>query len=387
MNIKQIEELFHLHKEKDLFGRYITHNHIEPLLKKLENFATINHIGTSVLEKPIYSIQVGNGNNRILMWSQMHGNESTTTKAVFDLINTLCPEKEPFSSILESCTLLIIPILNPDGAEVYTRLNANQMDLNRDAQDLTQPESRILQQVFRDFKPNFCFNLHGQRTIFSAGRAAFPATVSFLAPAEDEACTVTPTRRVAMELIGVMNKSLQALIPNQIGVYDDAFNINCVGDTFQSLGVPTVLFEAGHCKRDYYREDTRFFIYLSLLNAINYISNHEVTGQFSEPYHLIPENEKKYYDIIIRNASFPTTLKSGTIDIGILYQEVLNEDQILFKPKVEIVDDLTEFYGHREIHADGKTVFTEDGLPISVGHENDFVILNNYYVELKSQMK
>src|SRR5690606_25096737 len=112
--------------------------------------------------------------------------ESTTTKAVFDLLNLFAYSKEDdVKAILENCTIGIIPMLNPDGARMYTRLNANHIDLNRDAQNLTQPESKILKACFDDFKPDFCFNLHGQRTIFSAGFTNKPATVSFLAPAQD----------------------------------------------------------------------------------------------------------------------------------------------------------------------------------------------------------
>src|SRR5690606_13406057 len=116
----------------------------------------------------------------IMLWSQMHGNETTTTKALFDVLNTFKTQ----NSILDACTILIIPILNPDGAEVYTRLNANNVDLNRDAQNLSQPESRVLRDCFNRFKPNFCFNLHGQRTIFSVDNTSQSATVSFLSPAE-----------------------------------------------------------------------------------------------------------------------------------------------------------------------------------------------------------
>ena len=57
-----------------------------------------------------------------------------------------------------------------------------------------------------------------------------------------------------MEVIIKMNNVLQNVIPNQVGIYDDSFNINCVGDSFQSKGVPTILFEAGHYKNDYSRE-------------------------------------------------------------------------------------------------------------------------------------
>jgi hypothetical protein len=46
---------------------------------------------------------------------------------------------------------------------------------------------------------------------------------------------------------------LQRYIPGQIGRFDDSFNLNC-GDTFQAMGVPTLLFEAGHFEGDYQRK-------------------------------------------------------------------------------------------------------------------------------------
>ena len=250
MHIEVLKNLFETHKESHLYHRYITTAHIQPLFKKLKSKMTIETIGLSVLKKPVYGIKVGNGTKKILMWSQMHGNESTTTKALFDLLNTLSEDLESTQAILSACSLYMIPILNPDGAEVYTRVNANNIDLNRDAQALSQPESKILRQVFNEFKPDFCYNLHGQRSIFSVGKTNHPATVSFLAPAQDEKCTVTTNRKIAMEVIGVINDTLQRMIPNQLGVYDDAFNLNCVGDTFQSENVPTILFEAEHFKND-----------------------------------------------------------------------------------------------------------------------------------------
>jgi len=244
MQLEVIKNLFLKHKESRLSNRYITNKNIKPLLDNLSDLFHVEIIGKSVLEHPIYGVKMGTGEKKILMWSQMHGNESTTTKAVFDLFNALLEPNSDLQYILEACTLYVIPILNPDGALAYTRINANQVDLNRDAQNLTQPESRVLRRVFESLKPDFCYNLHGQRTIFSAGTSRYSATVSFLAPAQDKDCTITPNRMVAMEVIGVMNAMLQTVIPNQIGVYDDAFNLNCVGDTFQTENVPTILFEA-----------------------------------------------------------------------------------------------------------------------------------------------
>lgn len=379
MKLEDIKSLFLEHKEASLYHRYITNNHIDSLLKNLSKFLKVETIGESVLNDSIYGIKLGNGKKRILMWSQMHGNESTTTKAIFDLLNTLLDKKSNLNYILEACTLYIIPILNPDGAKAYTRINANQVDLNRDAQDLSQPESKVLRHIFNQFKPHFCYNLHGQRTIFSAGTTNKPATVSFLAPAQDKNCKVTKTRKIAMEVIGVMNTTLQNLIPNQIGVYDDAFNLNCVGDTFQNENVPTILFEAGHYYNDYARDQTRAYIYISLLESLDYISKNNVDGNGYKSYFEIPENDKCFYDIIIRNAK----IENGKItDIGILYQERLKNNIVVFVPKVEKVENLSSFYGHKEFDAKGLEVYDDCNQLIQVGSENVFVMLNNEEISL-----
>ncbi|GAA4231922.1 M14 family metallopeptidase [Postechiella marina] len=378
MEIKEIQSQFKVCKETSLYHRYITNTHIEPLLEKLSSKMEIKVIGTSVLNQPIHSIKIGQGDKKVLMWSQMHGNESTTTKAIFDLLNTLTANKTASKSILEHCTLYIIPILNPDGAKAYTRINANKVDLNRDAQALSQPESKVLRAVFNEFKPHFCLNLHGQRTIFSAGETNNIATVSFLSPAQDKACTITANRKVAMEVIAEMNSTLQYVIPNQVGVYDDAFNINCVGDTFQSENVPTILFEAGHFKDDYGREVTREYIYMSLWSALKYIANNDVSGAKYEPYLNIPENGKCFLDVIIRNAS----IKGKITDVGFLFKETLINNKIEFIPKVERLGNLNNLFGHKEIDAKKESVLCGDGLELEIGSENVCVSINNAKIAL-----
>ena len=379
MTITLLNKFHKTCKETSLFHRYITLQHISPLLKKLEHHFDIRIIGQSVLGLSIHAIKIGTGNHKILMWSQMHGNESTTTKAVFDLCNLFAEnDHDKVRNILKSCTIAIIPMLNPDGAKAYTRLNANGVDLNRDAQKLSQPESKILRSFFNDFKPDFCFNLHGQRTIFSAGNSNFPATISFLAPAQDERCTITENRKKAMEIISAMNVILQGQIPNQVGIYDDAFNINCVGDTFQTQNVPTILVEAGHYTNDYPREETRRLVFQSLLTALNYIATTKITGDSYKPYFDIPENEKLFYDIIIRNASVNSQIQ----DIGIMYQEKLIKNKVEFIPVVEKISNLKSFYAHRKINANKNEVFADDLKPLNEGVEIDFVLIKNERISL-----
>uniref|UniRef100_UPI00404B5F06 M14 family zinc carboxypeptidase n=1 Tax=Gelidibacter sp. TaxID=2018083 RepID=UPI00404B5F06 len=388
MTSETLQTLFKNHKENHLYHRYVALEHIQLLLEKHQPYFNIEIIGTSVLGEPISVIQIGSGSTKILMWSQMHGNESTTTKAIFDLCNVFAYENDSqIQLILKQCTIVIIPMLNPDGAKAYTRVNANDVDLNRDAQDISQPESRVLRDFFNKLQPHFCFNLHGQRTIFSAGNTNKSATVSFLAPAQDENCTITETRKKAMEIITVMNKNLQQQIPNQVGIYDDAFNINCVGDTFQSLNVPTILFEAGHFADDYPREKVREYIFQSLIIAIDYIANNTVTGEKFERYLQIPQNAKCFYDIIIRNARLETEVCEQITDIAIQYQERLVDNRIEFIPVVEQISKLETFFGHREIDAKSQNVVLEDFDENKVVNEIVFVLINNEKIALKPKIK
>ncbi|SDH57172.1 M14 family zinc carboxypeptidase [Winogradskyella thalassocola] len=379
MNLELLNHLFSEVKTPELYGRYITNSDIEKCLGNLSK-PKISTIGYSVEERPIYSLKLGNGPIKILLWSQMHGNESTSTKALFDCFNLFETDHELGKRFLEECTLMVIPVLNPDGAERYTRVNANEVDLNRDAQDLSQPESKVLRHIYTDFKPDYCFNLHGQRTIFSAGETEHVATLSFLSPAQDEERQLTTNRKAAMAIIAEINELLQSEIPNAIGRYDDGFNLNCVGDTFQNFGVPTLLYEAGHYKNDYDREEVRRLMFVAILKGLDVIVNGVDISKY-EAYFGIPENAKCFYDIIIRNAK--CSHLDDLVDIAIQYKEVLIEGKLQFVPIVEELSKLNNKYGHKEIEANGFLVKTTDNFDLITGSEIDFVIVNNERISLK----
>ncbi|WP_178988412.1 M14 family metallopeptidase [Winogradskyella schleiferi] len=380
MNLELLNTIFPAVKNPELFGRYITNSHIEKCLEKLPH-SRISTLGYSVEKRPIYSLTYGHGPINILLWSQMHGNESTSTKALFDCFNLFETEHKLSKDILERCTLVVIPILNPDGAEKYSRLNANLVDLNRDAQDLSQPESRLLRQVYKDFKPDFCFNLHGQRTIFSAGETNNVATLSFLSPSQDEARSITTNRKTAMSIIVEINNLLQPEIPNGIGRYDDGFNLNCVGDTFQNFGVPTILYEAGHYANDYAREAVRRLMFIAILKGLDVITN-GVRNENYDTYFNIPENAKCFYDIIIRNAK-QDNMENELVDIAIQFKETLINSKLHFVPIVEAIEKLKNKFGHKEIDAKGKLLKTEENSDLIIGGEIDFVLLNNEKISLK----
>ena len=380
MKIEHLKSLHSLVKSPELFGRYITNLDIELCLKKRPAFV-YSVVGYSVEHRPIYSLRFGKGPKKVLMWSQMHGNESTTTKALFDCFNLFFTNNAIPNVILEACTIVVIPILNPDGAQRYTRLNANGVDLNRDAQTLSQPESKVLRDVFNAFKPQYCFNLHGQRTIYNVGETGKSSILSFLSPAQDSERSLTDNRKVAMHIIAEVNRMLQKQIPKSVARYDDGFNLNCVGDTFQSFGVPTLLYEAGHFPDDYDREVVRYLAFAAILKGLTVISEGLEALDYNS-YFNIPENNKQFYDIIIRNARVVNS-ESDIEDIAIQYEERLKDGNIEFIPVVETISKLDDFFGHKEIDAKGQLVKSENNESLKVANENDFVVIGNEKITLK----
>ncbi|WP_369765078.1 M14 metallopeptidase family protein [Flavobacterium sp. WC2429] len=354
-----LEQLFVENKEASIEGRYLTLESIEPLLKKLNSNNQLSVIGKSVLEKPIYKYQIGNGDTKIFLWSQMHGNESTTTKALFDFLNLLNSRTDLAEKLLSTFTFYAIPILNPDGAKLYTRVNANSIDLNRDSQDLSQPESRVLREAFLSFKPDYCFNLHDQRTIFGVSDTGKVATVSFLAPSYNEERDINDSRLKAINLIAGINSVLQQYIPNQVGRFDDSFNINCIGDTFQSLGVPTLLFEAGHFSNDYNREKTRKYIFMSLLSSFTILCENDIVINRINNYLNIPQNKPVFYDFIYKNVKINYDGIEKITNFAAQYKEELIENKIYFNAYIVEIGELKGYYGHFEYDAKG-AVYKDD---------------------------
>ena len=375
-----LEQLFSQYKEETIHGRYITLDSIEPLLQKLNTNNQLQIIGKSVLGKSIYSYEIGEGKTKIFLWSQMHGNESTTTKALFDFLNVLQSGSELAKQLLNTFTFCSIPMLNPDGALLYTRENANKVDLNRDSQALTQPESKILREVFESFKPDYCFNLHDQRTIFGVSDTGKSATLSFLAPSYNEEREINESRLKAINLIASINEELQEYLPNQIGRFDDSFNINCIGDTFQYLGVPTLLFEAGHFANDYEREETRKFVFMALISSFTSLCENVIVSNGINKYLNIPQNKVVFYDFMYKNIKINYDGIEIITNFAAQYKEELIENQICFNAYVVQIGDLENYFGHFEYDAKGALYKDDfDSIP-KLNQKADFYLDNNIKV-------
>jgi hypothetical protein len=348
-----LENWYAINFENKLKGRRILFEDIEPLIKKLSSKFKKEILGYSENNIPIYKISLGSGKKRILSWSQMHGNESTGTKALFDLFNFFESNDEEINKITDkiiaNCTLEFIVLLNPDGAINFTRENAHNIDLNRDAVALKAAESKLLRNTLDHFNPHFCFNLHDQRSIFNVEGTKNPATISFLAPSENLERSLTDGRKQTMSVIVSMNTLLQQIIPNHVGRYTDEFYPTATGDNFQKLGHNTILIEAGHYKEDYDRDITRKFNFYAILQGLYYIATDSIYKTY-ESYFKIPNNDKKFLDIIYENVIVTEDDKKLVSDIGIqLKFKVINNKLVAYED-IEQKGNLSEYHTYNRIN-------------------------------------
>lgn len=328
--------------------RYNSYALIESYLKELSarisfTDSSLEVLGTSVLERSIYGLKIGSAGPKILMWSQMHGNESTMTRSLFLWLESVIK-----NGIIDNVQLYIIPVLNPDGNDHWIRNNANDVDLNRDAQDLSQPESQILNTVIERFKPDVAFNLHDQRTIYGSKDGTQAMQLSFLAPAADVDRSVTAARLRSMELINEIVSHCSSMMNHGIGTYDDAYNLNCVGDALATLQIPVVLFEAGHAGDDYNRDTTTVIMANALLHAVEYISSKKhVTDHEAilKKYTNIPQIASTYCDVYLKNVASV----NGRVNIAIMYKEVIENEILYYVPYITSVNDDAVKNGHRVI--------------------------------------
>lgn len=362
--------------EPKLKGKYIYLDIILPLLNSLNSDFEITEIGKSVQGRAIHQVKIGTGATKILMWSQMHGNESTTTKGLFDFFNFLQSDNEMAKRIKSDYTLLCIPMLNPDGAFLYKRENANEVDLNRDAFNATQPEMQVLHNVYNSFNPDYCYNLHDQRTIFGTEGFNLPATVSFLSPAYNEKRGYNEVRLKAIHIINKMNDALQVYIPNQIGRFDDSYNVNCTGDYFTTQNTPTILFEAGHYANDYDRDIVRKFIFISLLSSFNVSYENVIVDNEMMNYLKIPQNNKCFYDFIYKNVKIIDNNVEKIINFAAQYTEVVQNGQLKFVATITKIDDLQNFKGHLEYDCK-EGLFSSNGIHFPILEEKADFFINN----------
>ena len=252
----------------------------------------------------------------------MHGDEPTATSALIDMFAYLQKnrDKDWVKQLEKTLTIRAVPMLNPDGAELYQRRNLQGIDINRDAAPLQTPEAQLLKKLRDDWSPNIGFNLHNQQELTTVGNTTNQAAISFLVVTGANADTEGNERN--KRLASVMITALQNFIRGNIGRYVDDYNPSAFGDKFSDWGTPVILIETGalHGKDEMFLVKMNFVAFLSVLKSI--VDGSEKTSSPAN-YEAIPFNSSgRVYSAIFRGANIvnlvePVTISTADVAVNI----------------------------------------------------------------------
>jgi hypothetical protein len=342
---------------------------LDELAKASPDLFEVEQVGESVEGRSINHVRVGTGPFRVLLWSQMHGDESTATSALFDLFEYFRRHRQDAAvrGILSNLTLHVIPMLNPDGAERFQRRNAQSIDVNRDALRLQTPEGQALKAVRDRFRPRVGFNLHNQNWRTSVGNPPKPASISLLSVAYDEKRSENEGRVLTKKICAVIRDALEPFASGQIGRYDDEFEVRAFGDNITLWGTPVVLIETGPWPSENPDPPLVRLNFVALVSALDALATGRVRRADPRRYEDLPMNESRMFAIAVRNATVinGSGVKPFTADIGIIAtRRVRTADgrrELQTAIGIDDMGDLRTSGALREIDASGLIAVPDDG--------------------------
>lgn len=344
-------------------------------------------IGRSGEGRALRMVSFGSGPVNVLLWSQMHGDESTATMSLADLFTWFAtsPGDPRVERLARQLTVYAIPMLNPDGAERFQRRNAYGIDINRDARALSTPEAQALRGVQQRLQPDFGFNLHDQNVRTRVGGSERLAAIALLAPPPDDSGRGSPGFRRAEHLAATIRRAIEPLVGGHIARYDDTFNPRAFGDLMQSWGTSTVLIESGGWAKDPEKQHLRSVNFVGLVAALEAIASGDYARTDPDLYRTLPPNGRSATDLLITGGTLVVPgLEPIRADIAVEY------DQPLLERGGEIAEigDLRESVARDTLDASGLFVHfaappatTAGTLPLEAGSPATFVIRRGAAVE------
>lgn len=308
--------------------------------------------GRSAEGRSIRHLTFGEGPVTVLLWSQMHGNESTASMALADLVRFFAESGDhPLAArIASGATVHMIPMLNPDGAERFRRRNAQGIDVNRDARELQTPEGRLLKRIRDELDPDFGFNLHDQNAAVRVGRSDRGVAIALLAPAFNEARDVDAKRRRAMQVASLLVEGMDPLVSGHIAKYDDTFNARAFGDLMGAWGASTILIESGAWAGDPEKQHLRRANFVGLLYALDAIATGRFEGYDPDVYESLEYNGRRVPDLLIRGGTIvPPGMPELRADVLVNYEFPLQKRE----GYVSEIGDLREVEAQDTLDASG----------------------------------
>lgn len=319
---------------------------------------TIAEEGRSAEGRRLAVLGLGTGPVKVLLWSQMHGDEPTATSALVDLLSYIGRTRasEATGRLLSRLTIYLLPMLNPDGAERTTRRNAQGIDINRDALRLQTPEGRFLKSVRDRLEPAIGYNLHNQSPLTIAGAGGDQVALALLSVAFDEALTEDEGRQRTKRLALAVVDAVAPWAKGKVARYDADYTPRAFGDSMTRWGTATLLIETGGWNGPDEAGTLVRLNFVALLMSLQALADGSLTGRDPKSYDAIPVLSREgIFDVLVREA----TVLNGAGLAPYVADVALNR-AILFgglgpRSRAGVVDvgDLTTFRGKDEIDATG----------------------------------
>ncbi len=312
---------------------------LEPVVRS--SALRVTQFGASIQGRALNAITYGNGPTKVLLWSQMHGDESTATMSLTDLLAWFGESTRAHNDLRDllatRLTIVMVPMLNPDGAELFQRENAIGIDVNRDARRLSTPEARALKTLRDSLKPSFGFNLHDQNARTLGAPGGRQVGIALLAPAADAEKGYGPTRATARLVAARIRTVLEQEIPGRIAKYDDAFNPRAFGDLVQQWGTSTVLIESGALPDDPEKQRLRTMNVIAILTALEAIVSGGYRAADPDMYESLPVNDRAAVDLLVTGAELVLPGQPPMrVDLALNYEDALRKGRL----RVREVGDL-----------------------------------------------
>ncbi|HET7602105.1 MAG TPA: M14 family zinc carboxypeptidase [Gemmatimonadales bacterium] len=291
-------------------------------------------VGRSMQGRSIQAVTFGHGPTTVLLWSQMHGDESTATMALADIFAFLADSapNDLRDRVASKLTVTFVPMLNPDGAELFRRENAAGIDINRDAARLATPEGRILKALRDRIHPDFGFNLHDQNARTRAGRSGLQTAIALQAPPTDGTDSYNDVRTRAGQVAARIVETLRTEIAGRMAHYDDTYNPRAFGDHMQAWGTSTVLIESGALPDDPEKQRLRALNVAAILSSLDGIATGEYAKADVKEYEALPFNAGGARSLLIIGGTLVLPgLAPLQADLAIDYEDQLHKAQPILR--------------------------------------------------------
>jgi Predicted carboxypeptidase len=329
----------------DTFWRVVAPSMKSPSLRTEE-------IGKSMQGRSIRTVTFGEGKTKVLLWSQMHGDESTATMALADIFSYLAaPGSDPLRDRLrEGLTIVFIPMLNPDGAQLFQRRNAAAIDINRDARRLSTPEARALKAERDRLQPDFGFNLHDQNARTRVGPNGKQAGIALEVPAYSEDLSYNDVRTRGRLVAATLADMFQSQIPGRVAKYDETFNPRAFGENMQKWGASTVLIESGALPDDPEKQKLRTLNAAAILGVLDAIATGSYANADPAAYESLESNEGGAHNILVMGGKLVLPGEAPILmDLAIDYEDAVAH----LGPRLRDAGDLKEEVAIDTVDASG----------------------------------